>query len=180
MLKSAKWAPRALHRHLCCLIKCVRFPGCFLLYHVAMSGPATEQPKDRNAKWPDLSDVEITGGNAQVSEQKGKADAEKGERMDAISEMVEKINSKIRSRKGILAPKITDLRAARSKHAEVWLRFIRLVTSWFVGCVAVWTRNRSWLLCSAGCAACCNTSTTPCTTTFPAEDFAGHRSTWRS
>lgn len=73
-----------------------------------------------------------------MSEQKGKADAEKGERMDAISEVVEQINSKIRSRKGILAPKITDLRAARSKHAEVCAGFKSLVA------VAPCSRN-CWL-----------------------------------
>lgn len=76
-----------------------------------------------------LSDSETTGGRTQVSEQKGKADAEKGERMNAISEVVEQINSKIRSRKGVLAPKITDLRAARSKHAEVCAGFNCLVPS---------------------------------------------------
>lgn len=55
----------------------------------------------------------------QVSEQKGKVDAAKGECLDEISAVVEEINSKIRSRKGVLAPKITELRAARAKHAEV-------------------------------------------------------------
>ena len=33
--------------------------------------------------------------------------------------ITEQINNKIRSQKGILAPKITDLRAARAQHAEV-------------------------------------------------------------
>lgn len=65
--------------------------------------------------------------------------------MDAISEVVDQINTKIRSRKGILAPKITDLRTARSKHAEVCLIFRVLggllapwyssFVGWLVGCV---------------------------------------------
>jgi chromosome segregation ATPase len=63
--------------------------------------------------------IHCSTGCAQVSEEKGRVDAAKGECLDEISAVVEEINSKIRSRKGVLAPKITQLRAARARHAEV-------------------------------------------------------------